>query len=176
MIRRNQQLANILSKLTLLGAFSLPLITAVIWLFWQQFAPHAAGILQHIFNLSGLSVGERFAGFTLSLLGAVIQAYGLLGLRTTFLEAGTGNPLSEKAIHGFRRFAWVALIMVFIGIIQRTGLIVIFSLSDPAHQGRLDVQVGTDELKALFMGLLLVFVAHVFAEGKRAKDENETFL
>lgn len=175
-MNRSQQLANILSRATLLGAFALPLITAAIWVFWAQLAPHAAANLQHIFDLSSLSIGERFAGFTLSLIGAVIQAYGLLSLRTTFLEAKAGNPLSEKAIHGFRRFAWVVLVMVLIGIIQRTGLIVIFSLSDPAHQGRLDVQFGSNELKTLFMGLLLVFVAHVFAEGKRAKDENETFL
>lgn len=176
MLKRYQQLASILSIATLLGAFALPLMAVVIWLFWGQLAPYAAGNLQHAFNLSGLSVGGKLAGFTLSLIVAAIQAYGLLGLRATFLEAKAGNPLSERAINGFRRFAWVALVMVFMGIIQRTGLIVIFSLSDPVHQGMLDIKVGSNELKALFMGLLLVFVAYVFAEGKRAKDENETFL
>ena len=66
--------------------------------------------------------------------------------------------------------------MVFFGIIQRAGYIALFSVSDPDHLGRLDIQFGSTELKALFVGLLLVFVAYVFAEGKQAKDENEAFL
>lgn len=173
---RNRKLATALSRLTLISAFALPLITAAIWLFWKELAPYVLGNLQHIFNIGGLSVNERLIGFTLSLVCVAIQVVGLLSLRQTFLEAAAGNPLSEKAIHGFRRFAWVAFIMVFMAIIQRTGLIALFSLSDPEYQGRIDVQLGTNELKALFMGLLLVFVARVFAEGQRAKDENETFL
>lgn len=176
MSNRNRQLAVLLSGVTLLGAITLPLFTAVVWLFWDQFAPQVSGNLQYVFNLGGLSVGERLCGFALTLIGALIQAYGLLGLRITFCEAAIGNPLSERAIRGFRRFAWVVLIMVFIGVIQHTGLIVIFSLSDPAHQGTLEFKLGSNELKSLFMGLLLVFVSHVFAQGKRAKDENETFL
>ncbi|WP_086930261.1 DUF2975 domain-containing protein [Agarilytica rhodophyticola] len=173
---KHQQFAHVLSYLTLFGALMLPLMAATIWLFWNQLAPFASLNLHHIFDLRQLSVGERLAGFTVSLIGATIQAYGLLGLRKTFCEAAANKPLSEQAIYGFRRFAWVTLTMVFIGVAQRTGLIIIFSLSDPAQQGMLDIQLGTEELKSLFMGLLLVFVAHIFAEGKKAKDENEAFL
>jgi len=176
MLKRNQKLAKTLSVVTLLGAFALPLIAVIVWLLWDQFAPYAAGYFPQAYDLTGLTTGERFVGFALLFIGAIIQAYGLLGLTTTFREAANGNPLSERAINGFRRFAWITLIMVVIAIIQRTGLIAILSLSDPAYQGRLDIQFGSNELKGLFIGLVLVFVAHVFAEGKRAKDENETFL
>ncbi|TQV84652.1 DUF2975 domain-containing protein [Exilibacterium tricleocarpae] len=170
------RLAEFLALITLLAAIALPLSAAAIWLFWTKLAPFAAGNLGYAFDLTHLGVGARLAGFALALLGAVVQAYGLLGLRQTFQEAVAGRSLSARAVNGFRRFAWVTLAMVFIGIVQRTGWIVIFSLSDPTHQGTLDIRLGSEELQALFMGLLLVFVAHVFAEGKQAKDENAAFL
>ena len=176
MLNFNNRLAAIMAHVTLAGAILLPLLAVMIWLFWNHLAPIASGNLQHAFDLTSLGVGARLAGFGIFLIGALTQAYGLLGLRRTFQEASRGRSLSSKSINGFRRFAWVTLAMVFFGILQRTALIIIVSLSDPAHQGTLSVQVGTNELKALFIALLLVFVGHVFADGKRAKDENEAFL
>ncbi len=176
MSKNSLLLARILSYFTLTGAVALPLIAVCTWIFWDTLAPMASGNLQHVFDVKGLSAGERIAGFTVSMLGAAIQAFGLLALRSTFREAAAGRPLSAKAIKGFRHFAWITLVMVFVGIAQYTGLVAILSLSDPAHPGMMEIKVGSNELKALFLGLLLVFVAHVFAEGKRAKDENETFL
>ncbi len=174
--RQNRPLATMLAHLTLLGAAALPLMALAIWFFWDQLAPHAVGNLQYAFDVTNIGVGARLSGFTLSLAGAVIQAYGLLGLRQTFLEAAEGRSLSARAVKGFRRFAWVTLAMVFVGIIQHTGLIVILSLSEPGREGTLSFQFGTNEIKALYIGALLVFVAHVFAEGKQAKEENEAFL
>lgn len=52
----------------------------------------------------------------------------------------------------------------------------IYSVSDPGMDGQLSFQFGTGELAALFIGLLFVFVAHVFAAGHSAADENESFL
>ncbi len=175
-IKTSSRLATFLSHITLIAAIALPVAAGAIWLFWNDLPAYAAGNLQHVYDVRGLGVGARFVGFGLFLAGAAIQAYGLLGVRRTFLEAAEGRAHSARAISGFRRFAWVSLIMVFVGIVQRTGLVMILSMSDPSHQGALSVQFGTNELKALFMGLLLVFVAYIFMEGKQAKDENEAFL
>lgn len=171
-----RKFARLLSFFTLLAAIAMPLTAVGIWLYWDHLAPIAAGNLSEAFNLHGLSTMERLAGFSISMVGALIQAYGYLGLRQTFREAAVGRALSALAIRGFRRFAWITLISVLIGVIQRTLWIVIFSISDATQDGRIDIQLGSGELKALFVGLLLVFVAHVFVEGKRAKDENESFI
>lgn len=173
---KHQKFAHVLAQVTLLAAIMFPLISIVTWVFWNQFAPIVSDDLENVFDLDSLTTGERLIGFSISIIGAIIQSYGLLGLRQTFRQAAAGNTMSGKAIHGFRCFTWVTLVMVFIGMAQRTGFILLFSLSDPAHKGRLDIQIGSVELKGLFVGLLLVFVAYVFAEGKRSKDENETFL
>ncbi|MEM9495406.1 MAG: DUF2975 domain-containing protein [Pseudomonadota bacterium] len=168
--------AALLAQATLIGAVLLPLMAAGIWLFWDRLAGLAAGDVAQAYDATGLGAPARLAGFALSLAGALVQAYGLLGVRRTFLEAAAGRTFSARSVGGFRRFAWVSLAMVFIGIVQRAGLVAILSMSDPSKPNALSIQFGSNDVKALFMGLLLVFVAHVFSEGKRAKDENETFL
>ena len=168
--------AALLATLALIGVIAFPMMAAAIWLFWDHLAPLAATNLPSAYDLTSLDASARLAGFGLSFAGAAIQSYGLLGLRRTFLEAAQGHALSARAVEGFRTFAWVSLILVFVGIIQRAGLIAVISSSDPAYQGALSIQFGSNELGAAFMGLLLVFVAHVFAEGKKAKDENDAFL
>ncbi len=168
--------ARIMAHMTLAGAIALPCIAAVIWLFWDDLAPLAAGNLGAGFDIENLSPLSRLAGFAVALAGAGIQVVGLLGLRRTFQEGAAGRPLSARSVLGFRRFARVAVIMVFVGIVQNTAYIVIFSISDPSTQGQLSINFGSDEIRALFMALLLLFVARVFAAGKRAADENAAFL
>jgi len=174
--QNTNRLASVLARFTLLAAIALPVAAAAIWIFWDKLAVHTTGNFKHIYDVTALGSGARFAGFALFLAVAIIQVYGLLGVRRTFLEAAQGRAYSSRAINGFKRFAWISLIMVFVAVLQRTVLILIISLSDPSQQGAFSIQFGTSEIKALFMGLLLVFVAHVFSQGKDAKDENDAFF
>lgn len=168
--------ARTLSKLTLLSACFMPLMAIAIWLFWDSLAIYAAGNLHYKYDLQGMSLGSKGVGFLISISAALVQSYGLLGLKQTFDAASNGHTFSDDSLIGFRRFAWVTLAMVPIGVIQNTLFIIVYSLSDPSHMGTLDISLGSNEAKSLFIGVLLVFVAHVFAEGKAAKDENDTFL
>lgn len=170
------RLARVMALISLIGAILLPLLAAAIWLFWDRFAPLAAGNLDHIYDLEAGGPAVRLAGFAVSMTGALIQGYGLLGLRDTFREGAAGRPLSSRAVGGFRRFAWISLVMAVYGVFSRTALIALFSAADPAQPGALSIQVGTPEIKAVFMAIMLVFVSEVFAEGKRARDENEAFV
>jgi len=176
MIAKYEKYANIFAKVTLLGALIFPLLSFVVWGFWDQFSALIFRDMNYAFDLNLLTATDRLLGFGVSIIGALIQSYGLLGLRETFLQAANGQALSSQAINGFRRFAWVTLIMVFLSIIQRAAYVAIFSTSDPAFQGMLEIQLGSPELNGLFMGFLLVFVALVFDEGKKTKEENDAFL
>jgi hypothetical protein len=166
----------LMAMAALAGAFALPVMTVIVWAAWDVLAPLAARDLRFAFDLAALSPAGRGLGFALSLLSAGIWSWGLLGLHRTFREAAAGRALSIRAVDGFGRFAWVSLVMVFVGIAQRTGLIVIFSVSDPSVPGQLSITVGTPEIARFFQALLLVFVAQVFREGQRLREENEGFL
>lgn len=170
------KLAGALAFVTLIAAIMQPVFTAVIWLFWDTFAGPASVNIQGAFDLTQLGAGWRLAGFGVSFAGTLAGAYGLLGLRRTFLEARDRRAFSERSLKGFRRFAWVSLFLAFYGVIQHTALFVIFSMADPASPAGVSVKLGTPELKAIFAAVLLVFVAGIFAEAKKIKDENDSFL
>ncbi|MEM8789805.1 MAG: hypothetical protein AAGE76_16245 [Pseudomonadota bacterium] len=164
--------ATALAALTLVAAAALPLSAGLIWLFWDTLAPLSG----HPLAQAALGPSTRWAGFAVSLAAALIQAWGLLGLHRTFREAAARRPLSPRAVAGFRRFAWVSLAMVGIGILQHSSMSVLVSLADPTTPDTLVVRIGTPEMQAAFLALLLVFAAQVFAEGARAVEENAGFV
>jgi len=166
----------LLAQATLIGAVALPLSAAAIWIFWDALAPIVAQNAAHAYDLSAIDLAGRAAGFALFVGAAAIEAYGLLGLRETFREASHGRAFSDRAVRGFHRFAWVSLSMVLVSVAKRTALIFIASINDPVQPGALSIQIGTPEIKDMFMALLLVFVARVFVEGKSAADENAAFV
>jgi hypothetical protein len=172
----HRRFAGFLAFATAVGAVALPVLAIIIWLFWDRFAGPASANLGLGLDLSVLGQGARAAILAISLTGALIWSSGLLSLRRTFTEAAAGRPLSENAVRGFRRFAWIALAMVFVGIVQRTLYVMIYSAALSGGGGQLSIQFGSREVGALFIGLLFVFAAHLFEAGRRAADENASFL
>ncbi|MEL6829806.1 MAG: hypothetical protein AAFO63_06685 [Pseudomonadota bacterium] len=165
-----------MAHLTLLGAVALPVSSVAIWLFWDTLATLSAAGLGHIYDPTRLNTVSRLIGFGVFFVGALIQAYGLLGLRETFLEGVAGTPLSPRGVGGFRRFAIVSLIMVLMGVVQHTVIVLLLSINDPSMPGALSFQFGSNEVGSLFMALLLIFVAQVFTVGQRAEEENSAFV
>lgn len=170
------RLAHYMAYVALIAAIALPALTVILWSFWDKLAVLPAQGLAQIYDPTLMGLPARLAGFAVFFLAALIQAYGLLGLRETFLEGAAGTPLSARAVNGFRRFAWVCLIMVFVGMVQHTVLVLLLSVSDPSQMGALSIQFGSKEFGGLFIALMLIFVAQVFSVGQRAADENQAFV
>lgn len=161
--------ASAMAIFVVIGIVAVLVIGPVTWLFFieqaaNRFAPPLAG--------TAFPFDLRLAGAAIALAGGLPRAYGLLGLRRTFLEARAGRALSEAAVLGFRRFARVEFAMVPVGVLQATGYGLVVSMAQPGAERALSLTVGTPQLTALFLALLLLFTAEVFAEGKRAVDEN----
>lgn len=168
-----QGFARVMAFVTLAGAV-LVLATAVLaWVFLNALAGFVPDFPAHP---GELSLGARLAGLTVSLLSAAIQVYGLLALRQTFLEAAAGRWLSLKSVIGFRRFAWVSVIMVFVGVVRASAYSVVFSWHNPPGSRELAISFGSQELGQLFTALLFVFAAHVFAAGREIEEENRAFI
>lgn len=169
-----RRFARLMAALTLAAAAAAPILAGVIW-FWMPEMLALAGQAAPV-SPDAAPLGARLAGFAVALAGALLQAAGLLSLRRTFLEAADGRALSSAAVTNFRRFAWIALILVPVAIVQNTAYIAILTAADPAQPGQISINLGTNELKALFTGALFVFAAHVFAAGRAAEEENSSFV
>ena len=165
--------ASAMAMLTTVGIAGSLIIGPVIWLFFIDWAAAANGFRV---QPQSFSIDLRLVGAFVALMGGLVRAFGLLGLRRTFTEAASDRPLSEYAVVGFRRFARVELLMVPVGVVQLAAFGYLVSLADSVDGGSVPIRFGTPELGAFFIALLLVFAAEVFAEGRRAADENASFL
>lgn len=162
-----------MAALTLIGLIAALVVGPLIWLLafdWLMAVGGLPGTFGH------LPMELRLVGAAVTLAGGALRAWGLAGLRRTFLEAAAGMPLSARAVLGFRRFARVELVLVPLGVVSHSLSMMIVTWFQPPGQRALPIAIGTPELVAAFLGLLLVFVAEVFAEGQRAADENAGFL
>lgn len=169
----SQRFAGLMAFITLLGAFLVPVFTVLAWLVLDSMNGFVADFPRYV---PPVSAWGQVAGLILATSGAVLQAYGLLGLRRTFLEAAAGRWLSIPAVLGFRRFAWVSVAMVFFSIVRESAYSMIFSWHNPPGSRVMTITFGSEQLAALFTALLLVFAAHVFAAGREVEEENRAFL
>jgi hypothetical protein len=171
-----QGFASVMAKITFVGIIALPLLSASLWLAPDLYSDWLRGTLGLGEDKSGIALSARFAGCAVSLAGAGLQVYGLLGLRRTFQETAAGHWLSLRSVTSFRRFAWVSVAIVPVGIIQASAYSAILSAGNPSIQNVLTVSIGSAEVTALFTALAFVFAAHVFAAGRKAEAENESFV
>lgn len=171
-VKHRLSLPLVLCHLTRLAAFAMPLVAAGIWLFWDDLAPLA----QTGLDVTAMGPGARAAGFALALGAALLHAYGLLGLSQTFAEGAAGRALSAKSVAGFRRFAWIALLLVPIRVALYSANVMLVTMSDSVPGTQLAIKLGTPEISAFFTALLLVFTAQVFAQGHALQQENEAFI
>ncbi len=167
--------AQVMVWITSFAAVALPVLTIMIWIYIKDLGV-SSGTVRPQYDLTSLSLTARLLGFVICFIGAGIMTYGLLALRRTFQEAAAGRGLSLTAVVNFRRFALVTLVTAFYGILQNTLLSIVFTMGRPGQETQLSIMLGTPEVKALFTALLFVFVAHIFAAGRKAEEENAQFL
>jgi hypothetical protein len=144
----------------------------------------ASGMVLEAANAWGISFSEPSqitpaalaAGWVIALVGAVPPMIGLWSVRRTFLENAQGRPFSEASVRGFRRFAWASLIAMVVAIVERSATGVAVSVLSPDIQNVLSIGFGSEDVSRLFGALLLVAVAHMFAEGRRLAEDVEGLL
>lgn len=178
-----RRFAYVLSFVTLIGAVALPIVSGGVWVFLDHIPTMGDDNSGFSYNPFGVEFDAKFvetpariAGFCVAVIAAGIQAIGLLAVRATFLEAAQGRALSLRSVVYFRRFAWISLVMVFIGIARESAYSVILSWSNPVGERYVSVTFELKEFSALFVALLFLFVAHVFTAGSMIEKENETFI
>lgn len=165
--------ASVMVLVTNIGIIAILLFGPLLWLF---FVDQPVGAMGPAFLGADFTLFDRLLGAGVALFGGVIRAYGLMGLRQTFLEAGEGRPMSPKSVRGFRRFARMEVVMVIVGPFQQAIFGAIATAANSDVQNTFALRFGSAEAGALFIAVLLMFAAQVMAEGQKAVTENESFV
>ena len=174
---RFQQISSVLAVLALIAAIALPLKAAGLWLLWHENVS---------FTVTGESLyGEgdppsirlRLIGLVAFVLVALVQAWGFLGLRTTFQEVAEDRVFSERSVQGFRLFAYTLLFAVFAESLTDAVFDAVRGFNSlQGASGSFSIDVSWPSLTEVFTSLLLVFVAHAFVVGERLQNEQDAIL
>lgn len=185
------RLARVMAVIAGLGVVVIPLAESFGWALLAWTTRPAAGVgdpmfgmVQDTVNGWGVSITDPtqittsalFVGWIISLIGATPMVIGLWSVRRTFLESAEGRPFSDASVRSFRLFAWASLAAVLAAVVERTATGLAVSVLSPDIQNQLSIGLGSEDFSRLFGALLLVAVAHMFAEGKRLAEDVEGLL
>ena len=92
------------------------------------------------------------------------------------VEAAQARWLSEKSVAGFQRFAWANLALICYEVFGGAFLVTYIRLQQIPNQISFMFGLTTEFFTALFIALAILVVAHIFAAGKTAYEENQSFV
>ncbi len=175
-ISRVQVLSVFMARLCYILLFVIPLATAFLWINFDLIGPMVFAQLNLVYDPDRIDYATRIWGFLASMIPGGLWMYGLFHLRHMFAECAGERYFSALSVNSFRKFSWVAFVQVFAVICQSSLVSVILTYHQPAGQKQLVVSISSHQLYALFVGLLLVVISHILAEGKNIADDNASFL
>lgn len=191
---RGRGLARVMAVLALIGAALVPVAVTVGWSFLSfgvvrslqdepAQAPWAFAMFTHVAgwnvgadDIASLTTQALIAGWLIALVASTPAVVALLCVRGTLAECAAGRTFSARSVASFRRFAWASLIAAIIMPVTRTATGVAMTVLSPDIQNELTVGIGSLEISRTFAGLLLVSVAHMFAEAQRMSEDVEGLL
>ncbi|MCF4097666.1 DUF2975 domain-containing protein [Maritalea mediterranea] len=170
------RLARILSVLLSIAIYVIPIMIALLVLFGDTLKLALLG--NQVLDVQA----DEFTPAIRIVLGVFAAGYlvpllvGFAGLRQTFREAAAARWLSEASVTGFRRFAWANLAVVCYEIFGGVFLVTYVKLQQVPNQISIIFQVTFDTYSTLFIALAMLVVAHIFAVGQAAHEENQGFV
>lgn len=169
-------LARILSVFLLIASILIPIAIAAFVIFGDSLELSLLG------NQEISLQADDFSPMVRAVLGLFAIGYltpllvGFFGLRQTFNEAAAARWLSEKSVSGFRRFAWANLALICYELFGGVFLETYVRLQQVPNQISFAFGLTTEVFTALFIALAMLVVAHIFAAGQSAYEENQSFV
>jgi hypothetical protein len=176
-----QRLSRWLNIACLLLMMFLPLGSVLIWLQWESWGHALAGRV----GLGGLdatqiprtlSTLQTTLGITVSAVPVGIMVYGLARLRRLFKAFAVGAIFTTENARAIRIFAWcvaaIQIVKFFINGIES----MIITMNNAPGQKALVLQLNSDHVMWLFVGLVFVVIAHALEEGHRLADDSASII
>ena len=113
-------------------------------------------------GIASITLESKALAAIVTFLRLGLGVLGLYHLRRMFLEGAAGRPLSAASVSAFRRFSWAALAYAVAAPLERTLVILIFTMGNPQGQRMFAFGVDTSDAYVILLGLLVVAAAEVF--------------
>lgn len=119
----------------------------------------------------------RWVGVALECIPAAAMLYAVLCVHRICRSFLAGAVFGPAVVHGFRGVGWGFLAMFVTSLVYQAGVTALLSwLASGQQNGLVALSVGPFEMSVLVVGLMMLLLGHVLAEGHRLQAEAEAFV
>ena len=119
----------------------------------------------------------RWLGVALECVPGLALLYTVLCVHRICRAFLDGEVFGAVVVRGFRGVGWGFLAMFMASLVYQVGVSALLSWLASGQQGGMVVLgISSFEMSVLVVGLMMLLLAHVLAEGSRLKAEAEAFV
>lgn len=119
----------------------------------------------------------RWVGVALECIPAAAMFYTVLCVHRICRAFLAGEVFGATVVAGFRGVGWGFLAMFVTSLLYQVGVTALLSwLASGQNGGMIALGVGPFEVSTLVVGLMMLLLAHVLAEGHRLQAEADAFV
>lgn len=124
-----------------------------------------------------IDVSWRLVGVAIECLPTAAMLFTVWCLHricTAFLR---GEVFGPAVVRGFRGVGWGFIAMFAASLVHGAAVTALLSwLASGQRGGQVALSVGSFEVSVLIVGLMMLLLAHVMAEGQRLQEESSAFV
>jgi len=156
----------------------LPLGSLLIWFQWESWGhvlAYRVGLATERIPQS-LTMTQTVLGSAVTLIPVGIMIFGLVRLRCLFLSFSRGAIFTTENVRAIRVFAWCVVAIQIVKFLTEGLASMVITMTNPPGQRALVLQLSSDQVLWLFVGLIFVVIAHALEEGHRLADDSAAIV
>ena len=170
---RIQRASGKLCRVLLVLIYAMPLVNALVWVFINDFPEAMHRNMLPYFVAVPLPVSARVMGFAVSMIPTGIAMLGAFHLMRLFRLYQQGSIFRPSNVRCFKSLSRVLIWWFAAGIVQRTLMGIVLTLHHPPGQRILTISLGSPDLTALLLGIILAIIAWVMEEGRKLQEDQD---
>ena len=151
----------------------IPVVNASLWTFINDLPTAMQETILPVYVRIPLPASARVLGFIVALVPASVVMYGTVVLIRLFRLYETGQIFRPANVHCFRSLSRTLVAWCAANIVSGALMSMALTLHHPAGQRMISVGLGSPDITALLVGLVLGVIAWVMEEGSRLQEEQD---
>jgi hypothetical protein len=170
---RIQRVSKKLHYLLLIILWIMPAVTALVWLFINRLPETMYRNMLPYFVSVPLPASARLMGFAVVMIPTGVAMFGLFYVMKLFQLYEQGQIFQLANVRCFRNLSRVLIWWFIAGIIHKSLLSVALTLHNPPGQRMLTLELGSPDLTALLVGVILAVISWVMEEGRKLQEDQD---
>lgn len=148
---------------------------------WGQWIPvtvvPAQAMVAGLVAPTSMDAAWRWVGVGLECIPGLALIYTVLCVHRICRAFLAGEVFGPVVVRGFRGVGWGFLAMFVTSLLYQVGVTALLSWLASGRQGGMIVLgVSSFEISVMVVGLMMLLLAHVLAEGRRLQAETDAFV